>query len=107
MCSRGVTADRLLCWVQVVSPVDPRIHFALVCGAKSCPPIKVYTPTSLQEGLDSATMAFCEGQRHRLELPPIGFVQHEATAALIALSCASCGVGVLRVFWCMKARGIP
>ncbi len=46
---------------QVVSPVDPRIHFALVCGAKSCPPIKVYAPTSLEEGLDSATMAFCEG----------------------------------------------
>ena len=21
---------------------DPRIHFALVCGAKSCPPIRVY-----------------------------------------------------------------
>ncbi|KAL3162490.1 hypothetical protein ABBQ32_010153 [Trebouxia sp. C0010 RCD-2024] len=46
----------------VVSPVDPRIHFALVCGAKSCPPIKVYTPTTLQEGLDSATSAFCEGE---------------------------------------------
>ena len=24
-----------------VYPMDPRIHFALVCGAKSCPPIKV------------------------------------------------------------------
>ena len=24
-----------------VVPMDPRIHFALVCGAKSCPPIKV------------------------------------------------------------------
>ncbi|KAL3141127.1 hypothetical protein ABBQ38_003478 [Trebouxia sp. C0009 RCD-2024] len=46
----------------VVSPVDPRIHFALVCGAKSCPPIKVYTPATLQEGLDSATSAFCEGE---------------------------------------------
>ena len=22
---------------------DPRIHFALVCGARSCPPIKTYT----------------------------------------------------------------
>ena len=41
--------------------MDPRIHFALVCGAKSCPPIKVYTPDSLEDGLDSATMAFCEG----------------------------------------------
>ena len=23
---------------------EPAIHFALVCGAKSCPPIKTYTP---------------------------------------------------------------
>ena len=23
---------------------EPMIHFALVCGAKSCPPIKTYTP---------------------------------------------------------------
>lgn len=22
---------------------EPKIHFALVCGAKSCPPIKTYT----------------------------------------------------------------
>lgn len=36
---------------QVVQPCDPRIHFALVCGAKSCPPIKVYTPDNLEEGL--------------------------------------------------------
>ena len=48
--------------MQVVKPTDPRIHFALVCGAKSCPPIKVYTPDSLEDGLDSATMAFCEGR---------------------------------------------
>ena len=24
---------------------EPRIHFALVCGAKSCPPIKTYSST--------------------------------------------------------------
>ena len=23
---------------------EPRVHFALVCGAKSCPAIKTYTP---------------------------------------------------------------
>lgn len=49
---------------QAVQPMDPRIHFALVCGAKSCPPIKVYTAISLQEGLESATTAFCEGKSH-------------------------------------------
>ena len=26
-----------------VDSVDPRIHFALVCGAKSCPPIRTYS----------------------------------------------------------------
>lgn len=26
-----------------VNSVDPRIHFALVCGAKSCPPIRTYS----------------------------------------------------------------
>uniref|UniRef100_A0A061R7D0 Duf547-domain-containing protein n=1 Tax=Tetraselmis sp. GSL018 TaxID=582737 RepID=A0A061R7D0_9CHLO len=44
-----------------IDPMDPRIHFALVCGAKSCPPIRVYTPETLEEGLDAAAAAFCEG----------------------------------------------
>lgn len=39
-----------------VSPLDPRIHFALVCGAKSCPPIKLYTPDNLDEGLQVLTI---------------------------------------------------
>jgi hypothetical protein len=28
---------------NVVLPMDPRVHFALVCGARSCPPIRTYT----------------------------------------------------------------
>lgn len=28
--------------VSLDSP-EPRVHFALVCGAKSCPPIKTYS----------------------------------------------------------------
>ncbi|CAL5220200.1 g2173 [Coccomyxa viridis] len=47
---------------QCVDPEDPRIHFALVCGAKSCPPIKVYTPESLEEGLSSAAAAFVQSE---------------------------------------------
>ena len=47
--------------VQVVSPIDPRIHFTLVCGAKSCPPIRIYTPASLEPGLEAASQAFCSG----------------------------------------------
>lgn len=49
--------------VQYIMPkVDPRIHFALNCGARSCPPIKVFSVDSLDEGLDAAAEAFCEGE---------------------------------------------
>jgi len=41
---------------------DPRIHFALNCGAVSCPPIKVYSPERLEEGLESAAEAFCQDE---------------------------------------------
>jgi hypothetical protein len=43
-------------------PADPRIHFALVCGAKSCPPIRVYTPDNIDEALDAATAAHVDGE---------------------------------------------
>ena len=46
----------------VVEPVDPRIHFALVCGAKSCPPIRLYSASNLEEGLAGAAEAFCESE---------------------------------------------
>jgi hypothetical protein len=42
--------------------MDERIHFALVCGAKSCPPIRIYTPESLEEGLQGAAEAFCASE---------------------------------------------
>jgi len=47
---------------QAVAPVDPRIHFALVCGAKSCPPIRVYSAANIEQGLQDAAEAFCEGE---------------------------------------------
>jgi len=43
-----------------LATVDPRIHFALNCGASSCPPIRVYTPERLEAGLSAAAAAFCE-----------------------------------------------
>ncbi|XP_052798986.1 uncharacterized protein LOC128230606 isoform X2 [Mya arenaria] len=43
----------------IVKELDPRIHFALVCGAKSCPAINVYTAMNLDRALDAATQAFC------------------------------------------------
>lgn len=39
----------------VVHTVDYRIHFALNCGAKSCPPIAFYSYSQLEKQLDLAT----------------------------------------------------
>jgi len=47
--------------ILVVRPLDPRIHFALVCGAKGCPSIRFYEPERLDEQLDLATRAFVNG----------------------------------------------
>ncbi|XP_005105701.1 uncharacterized protein LOC101862525 [Aplysia californica] len=43
----------------VCQKLDPRIHFALVCGAKSCPAISVYTVENVDSALDAATRSFC------------------------------------------------
>lgn len=40
---------------------DPRIHFALVCGANSCPPIAFYETDKLQQQLELASGAFING----------------------------------------------
>ena len=40
--------------------VDARIHFALVCGAKGCPPIQVYNSKNLDRGLRIATKNFLQ-----------------------------------------------
>lgn len=42
----------------IVSPIDPRIHFTLVCGSRSCPPIGFYTSERIEEQLDLATASF-------------------------------------------------
>lgn len=41
-----------------VSNPDPRIHFALNCGAESCPPIRYYSPESIEAELDLATRSY-------------------------------------------------
>jgi len=40
--------------------VDPRIHFALNCGAASCPPIRAYDPDAVDTQLDTATRAYLD-----------------------------------------------
>ncbi|MFQ5501045.1 MAG: DUF547 domain-containing protein [Phycisphaerae bacterium] len=45
----------------VVRPMDIRVHFALNCGATSCPPIRHYTADRLDAELDLAAHAFLAG----------------------------------------------
>lgn len=39
-------------------PLDPRIHFALNCASRSCPPIRVYTGSDLEAQLERAQASF-------------------------------------------------
>lgn len=57
--------------------LDPRIHFALVCGAKGCPAIQVYNPKNLERGLDAAARNFLKA-----EIRPLKF---ENEAGLLTL----------------------
>jgi len=50
------STDPRLAWV--VHPIDVRIHFALNCAGRSCPPIQVYTAENLDEQLDLAARNF-------------------------------------------------
>lgn len=43
---------------HVIEPVDPRIHFALNCASRSCPPISVYDAALLDQQLDLAARSF-------------------------------------------------
>ena len=56
---------------------DYRVHFALNCGAKSCPPIAFYDPSNVETQLDIATGAYLTGEadyepaKNALKLPAI------------------------------------
>ncbi len=60
-----------------VDEVDYRIHFALNCGAKSCPPIAFYKPENINPQLEQATYAYLNGEAeydaasNKLKLPAI------------------------------------
>ena len=43
-----------------VSERDFRIHFALNCGAKDCPPVAIYAPERLDQQLDTGTKQYLE-----------------------------------------------
>ncbi len=42
-------------------PLDPRIHFALVCAANSCPAIDFYRADQIDRQLEAASAAFVNG----------------------------------------------
>jgi hypothetical protein len=58
--------------VHRVRRVDPRIHFALNCGAASCPPIAAYRAESIEEQLELATRSYLASE-----------VRHESGALLV------------------------
>ena len=58
-----------------VNELDYRIHFALNCGAKSCPPIAFYNPENLNTQLDVATTAYLTAE-----------VNYNATTNILQLS---------------------
>ena len=43
-----------------MAAVDPRVHFALNCAGKSCPPINAYSTEHLNEQLDVAARNFLD-----------------------------------------------
>ena len=54
--SRSVIKDLM------VDKIDYRIHFALNCGAKSCPPIAFYNLAGIEDQLNLATQSFLESE---------------------------------------------
>jgi Protein of unknown function, DUF547 len=60
-----------------VNKVDYRIHFALNCGAKSCPPIAYYDADKIDKQLDLATKTYLKSeviydvQKNTVSLPAI------------------------------------
>lgn len=67
-----------------VHALDYRIHFALNCGAKSCPPIASYDPSAIQSQLNIATRSYLtseasyNAENNSLALPAImGWFRHD------------------------------
>jgi hypothetical protein len=56
---------------HAVDKLDYRIHFALNCGAKSCPPIAFYSPDKIDAQLDLATQSFLEGESEFYEVEKV------------------------------------
>ena len=62
-------------WEFAVIPMDPRIHFALVCGARSCPPIGFYEAEQIDFQLELAAASF-------INSPQVKISSHERTVLI-------------------------
>ncbi len=47
--------------LHVIHPSDPLIHFTLVCGSNSCPPINYYRADKIEEQMNIAAAGFING----------------------------------------------
>ncbi len=47
--------------------VEPRVHFALVCGSRSCAPIRFYDPERVREDLELAAVGFVNGREVEID----------------------------------------
>ncbi len=54
----------------VVTPMEPRIHFALNCASHSCPPIREYQAERLEQQLDLSTKSFLDAETSVQADPP-------------------------------------
>ena len=45
-----------------LSKADSRIHFALNCGAISCPPVRIYDPEKIENQLELAAVSFLDSK---------------------------------------------
>ncbi len=54
----------------VLRPMDLRIHFALNCGAASCPIIRAYDPSQIDAQLTTAARSFLLSNALRIAEPP-------------------------------------
>ncbi|HEX8459996.1 MAG TPA: DUF547 domain-containing protein [Segetibacter sp.] len=67
-----------------VSKLDYRIHFALNCGAKSCPPIAFYEPQQIDKQLAIAVKIYLKGEseynklKNEVAIPALmGWFRHD------------------------------
>lgn len=67
-----------------VEKLDYRIHFALNCGAKSCPPIAFYEPEQIDKQLNVAVKTYLKGEvtydkvQNTVEVPALmGWFRHD------------------------------